>query len=156
MLTPDQRPSDQDSGTFDAEVPWAPKILPVLTQFLGLGILLAAVWYAFQCIENINHLTNTPGGSVPAIESLVKTLKLDENIVPEKPGNDIQVMTIHFSRVLALILLFAGNALTGMLCIALASAGGRMALGGLLEKREFLKAMRDFLGAMRAESERRQ
>jgi hypothetical protein len=119
--------------------------LRIVSQVIGLGLILAGSWYALSIIATAIKIARQPSESEPALVEMAKTLKLEGATAPMGEGD---IAVDRSASVVALLLWYLLSALISVLLI---NAGGRLVLGVVSERREFLSAMKEFLVTLRSD-----
>jgi hypothetical protein len=119
--------------------------LRIASQVTGLILVLAGAYYAVSILAAAIGFARNPGALEPALTAMAQTLNLTEATV--SVGED----RVSLGRTVSAGFVLMWYLLSGWLAYLVMSAGGRLVLGVIGERREFLAAMREFLVSMRAQ-----
>jgi hypothetical protein len=121
------------------------RALRIASQVIGMILIVAGSYYALWVASAALSVAREPGDLTPALTALAKALNLEEAVVPSGESK------VPIGRVVAGVLLLLWYLLSATVAIKLIGAGGRLVLGVIAERREFLAAMKEFLVTLRAE-----
>jgi hypothetical protein len=151
-LNEEDSPVDYDMSTTDPAVGgsagpsqtvgWG---LRIASQVIGLILILAGAYYALWLVVTAVSYARNPAEMATAVESMAAVLNLQEAAVP------VGETKIHIGRTVGGVLLAMWYLLTGAIALGLVSGGGKLVLGVIGERREFLAAMKEFLVTFRTE-----
>jgi hypothetical protein len=121
------------------------RTLRIASQAIGLVLILAGAYYALWVLAAGISIARDPGELAPALTAMTKTLNLEEAAVPAGESK------IPIGRAVSSVVVLLWYLLSTLVALKLVGAGGRLALGVIAERREFLAAMKEFLVTLRAE-----
>jgi hypothetical protein len=120
-------------------------VFRLTSQAAGLLLIILGAYYALHIVADGIQAARNPADLEPAVEGMVRTLELEKANVP------VQDEKVPLGRPVAFVALLLWYGLCALVALKLVGAGGRLVLGIVSERREFLAAMKEFLVTMRTE-----
>jgi hypothetical protein len=124
------------------------QVARVVSQVVGLVLVLIGTYYAVQIAVNALHMVSDPAQQEATLANWARILRLEEATATTAGDN------ISIGRTVAAILVLLCYVIGGGVTLGIINAGGRLVLGVIGERREFLAAMREFMASVRAEEAR--
>ncbi len=119
--------------------------LRVVGQLVGLALLLGGAYHAWSIAQFCLSCAQNPENLEEPVKQMSKVLALENGEVLVEGAH------LRFGRILAGLSLIAWYGISAWIAVLLMGAGGKLVLGPISERREFLSAMREFLKALNRE-----
>jgi hypothetical protein len=121
------------------------KVLRMIGQAVGLVLLLLGAFYGWSVLAATISALRDPAGLGPTLAAMATTLEMEGVTLP------LGESKVPIGRTVAGVLLLLWYMLSAWVAMQLVNFGGRLVLGVIAERREFLAAMKEFLVTLRKE-----